>query len=107
RPARLPAHASGVCAARPVLLARPDGGCAEGVVMTAARPPEPAGIRLDRISQRFRGGVGAVQDVTLEVAPGEFLVLVGPSGCGKSTILRLIAGLEEVSGGRIHIGEKD
>jgi len=75
--------------------------------MTAARPPEPAGIRLDRISKRFRGGVVAVQDVTLEVAPGEFLVLVGPSGCGKSTILRLIAGLEEVSGGRIHIGEKD
>jgi multiple sugar transport system ATP-binding protein len=51
--------------------------------------------------------VVAVQDVNLDVAPGEFLVLVGPSGCGKSTVLRMIAGLEEVSGGRVWIGEAD
>ncbi len=49
----------------------------------------------------------AVRDVDLAVEPGEFIVLVGPSGCGKSTVLRMIAGLEETSGGRIHIGGKD
>ncbi|TDD98979.1 ABC transporter ATP-binding protein [Jiangella asiatica] len=68
---------------------------------------EPAGVRLDQVSKHFRGGVQAIRDVTLTVAPGEFVVLVGPSGCGKSTLLRMIAGLEEVSSGRIHIGDKD
>ena len=66
-----------------------------------------AGIRLERVTKRFRGGVVAVRDVDLDVAPGEFMVLVGPSGCGKSTLLRMIAGLEPVSGGRIFLGEKD
>jgi multiple sugar transport system ATP-binding protein len=77
--------------------------------MTMSEPvrPDPVSIRLDRVSKRFRGGVVAVRDVSLDVAPGEFLVLVGPSGCGKSTVLRMIAGLEEVSGGRIWIGETD
>ena len=72
---------------------------------TARRPP--AGIRLDKVSKRFRGGVHAVRDVDLDVEPGEFIVLVGPSGCGKSTVLRMIAGLEETSSGRIHIGGRD
>jgi len=66
-----------------------------------------AGIRLERVTKRFRGGVVAVRDVDLDVAPGEFMVLVGPSGCGKSTLLRMIAGLEPVSSGRIFLGEKD
>jgi multiple sugar transport system ATP-binding protein len=66
-----------------------------------------AGIRLEKVSKRFRGGVMAVRDVDLGVEPGEFIVLVGPSGCGKSTVLRMIAGLEEVSSGRVHIGDKD
>jgi multiple sugar transport system ATP-binding protein len=79
----------------------------------AATPPtsksarRPAGIRLEKVSKRFRGGVVAVRDVDLAVEPGEFIVLVGPSGCGKSTVLRMIAGLEETSGGRIHIGGED
>ena len=47
----------------------------------------------------------AVDDVTLEIGEGEFLVLVGPSGCGKSTLLRMIAGLEDVTDGAISIGE--
>jgi multiple sugar transport system ATP-binding protein len=68
---------------------------------------EPAGIRLENVTKRFRGGVEAVRDLTLTVEPGEFIVLVGPSGCGKSTLLRLIAGLEELTRGRIHLGDKD
>src|SRR5437899_10637556 len=50
--------------------------------------------------------VTAVEDVNLEIANREFVVLVGPSGCGKSTTLRMIAGLEEVSRGDIYIGER-
>jgi multiple sugar transport system ATP-binding protein len=67
----------------------------------------PVGIRLDGVSKRFKGGVDAISDVTLDVEPGEFMVLVGPSGCGKSTLLRIVAGLEEVSAGRVHIGDDD
>jgi multiple sugar transport system ATP-binding protein len=65
------------------------------------------GVRLEHVTKRFRGGVTAISDVTLDVAPGEFIVLVGPSGCGKSTLLRAVAGLDEVSGGRVYIGDKD
>jgi multiple sugar transport system ATP-binding protein len=65
------------------------------------------GIRLNRVSKVFEGGVRAVDDVSLDVRDGDFMVLVGPSGCGKSTLLRLIAGLEQVSAGRISIGERD
>jgi multiple sugar transport system ATP-binding protein len=68
---------------------------------------EPVGIRLENVTKRFRGGVEAVRDLTLTVEPGEFIVLVGPSGCGKSTVLRLIAGLEELTRGRIYLGDKD
>src|SRR5437660_10488842 len=50
--------------------------------------------------------VTAVEDVNLEIADREFVVLVGPSGCGKSTILRMIAGLEEISRGDIYIGDR-
>ena len=64
-------------------------------------------ITLDGVSKLFPGDVKAVDDVHLEVADGEFMVLVGPSGCGKSTLLRMIAGLEAVSGGTIHIGDRD
>jgi len=66
-----------------------------------------AAVRTESVSKRFRGGVEALRDVSLDVEPGEFMVLVGPSGCGKSTLLRLVAGLEEVSGGRIYIGDED
>src|SRR3954471_12900525 len=66
-----------------------------------------AAIEIDGVSKVFAGEVRAVDDVTLTVADGEFLVLVGPSGCGKSTLLRMIAGLEEVTEGVIRIGGDD
>jgi multiple sugar transport system ATP-binding protein len=66
-----------------------------------------AGILLEHVTKVFQGGVVAVDDVSLRIADGEFMVLVGPSGCGKSTLLRMIAGLEEVSHGGISIGERD
>ena len=65
-----------------------------------------AQIVLDGVTKRFSGGVIAVNDVSLEIADGEFMVLVGPSGCGKSTLLRMIAGLEEVTDGEISIGDR-
>jgi multiple sugar transport system ATP-binding protein len=64
-------------------------------------------ISVERLTKVYAGGVKAVDDVSLEVADGEFMVLVGPSGCGKSTLLRMIAGLEKVTTGRIRIGAED
>jgi ABC-type Fe3+/spermidine/putrescine transport system ATPase subunit len=70
-----------------------------------------AGIRLEGVTKRFRdaarGEVTAVREVTLTVEPGQFLTLLGPSGCGKSTTLRMIAGFEAPSAGRIWIGDTD
>jgi multiple sugar transport system ATP-binding protein len=66
-----------------------------------------AGIVLEHVHKRYGNGYVAVRDLSLEIADGELLVLVGPSGGGKSTALRLIAGLERVTAGRIHIGERD
>ena len=66
-----------------------------------------AGITLDGVTKRFSAEVTAVDDVSLEIGDGEFMVLVGPSGCGKSTLLRMIAGLEEVTDGRIDIGDAE
>ncbi len=65
-------------------------------------------VTFDHVSRRFpRTDRPAVDDFSLEIADGELLVLVGPSGCGKSTCLRMLAGLEEVSSGRVFIGADD
>src|ERR1700760_1113070 len=65
-----------------------------------------AQITLDHIDKVYSGGVKAIDQMSLEVKDGEFMVLVGPSGCGKSTALRSIAGLEEISSGTITIGDR-
>ncbi len=65
-----------------------------------------AQVVFEHVSKRFEGVV-ALNDLSLEIHDGEFLVLVGPSGCGKSTALRCLAGLEEITSGRIFIGDRD
>jgi sn-glycerol 3-phosphate transport system ATP-binding protein len=63
-----------------------------------------ASVTLRNVSKTYPGGFEAIKGIGLEVADGQFCVLVGPSGCGKSTLLRMVAGLETVSGGDIDIG---
>ena len=65
-----------------------------------------AQIELENVTKEFAGGVRAVDDVSLTIENGEFMVLVGPSGCGKTTALRMVAGLEEISEGLVKIGER-
>lgn len=65
-----------------------------------------AGISLRHIVKTYPGNVTVVPDLNLEIKDKEFVVLVGPSGCGKSTTLRMIAGLEDISGGEMYIGER-
>ena len=62
-----------------------------------------ADVKLEHLRKEYVGGVVAVRDFCLDVADGEFLILVGPSGCGKSTTLRMIAGLEEITSGELRI----
>jgi multiple sugar transport system ATP-binding protein len=63
-------------------------------------------IVLDHVTKLYPGGVKGIDDLSLDIADGEFMVLVGPSGCGKSTALRSIAGLEEITSGTISIGSQ-
>jgi multiple sugar transport system ATP-binding protein len=65
-----------------------------------------AEVILDKVNKKYENGFHAVKDLDLEIADGEFLVLVGPSGCGKSTALRMIAGLEDISTGTLRIGDR-
>jgi len=64
-----------------------------------------ARVRLEQLSKSF-GPVAVLDDISLDIAAGEFIAFLGPSGCGKSTLLRMIAGLETVEQGQIHIGER-
>jgi multiple sugar transport system ATP-binding protein len=65
-----------------------------------------ARVDLEKVSKVYPGGITAVDAIDLHISDQEFIVLVGPSGCGKSTTLRMVAGLEEISGGTIRIGER-
>jgi multiple sugar transport system ATP-binding protein len=65
-----------------------------------------ATVALEQVNKVYENGYHAIKDLTLDIADGEFLVLVGPSGCGKSTALRLIAGLEVITGGELRIGDR-
>jgi multiple sugar transport system ATP-binding protein len=65
-----------------------------------------ASVTLNGLYKKYPGGVIAVSDFNLDIADKEFIIFVGPSGCGKTTTLRMIAGLEEISEGELHIGDK-
>src|SRR5438067_1852265 len=92
---------------------RPEGACAR----SSAKPGSPGGTRdcrkehsmarivLQDVTKRF-GTTVAVDGVSMEIRDGEFMVLVGPSGCGKTTLLRIIAGLEELTDGEVVIGDR-
>jgi multiple sugar transport system ATP-binding protein len=64
-----------------------------------------AGVRLENVAKRY-GAVSVIEGLDLDIRDREFMVLVGPSGCGKSTALRMIAGLEDVSEGKVYIGDR-
>jgi len=66
-----------------------------------------ATVSMDQVNKVYPNGFHAVHDLTLEIADGEFMVLVGPSGCGKTTALRMVAGLEDISSGTMRIGGRE
>jgi ABC-type sugar transport system ATPase subunit len=66
-----------------------------------------ARVRLEHLSKTYRGGVSALQDLTVTIPNGEFVCILGPSGSGKSTALKLMAGIEEASAGRIFFDDED
>src|ERR687886_132960 len=65
-----------------------------------------AEVVFDAVSKVFKDGTRAVDELSLDIADGEFMVLVGPSGCGKTTALRMVGGLEEITEGAVRIGER-
>jgi multiple sugar transport system ATP-binding protein len=81
------------------LLVRVGGGKGE-------RSRDMATVGLNGVNKVYPNGYHAVHDLTLNIQEGEFMVLVGPSGCGKTTVLRMVAGLEDISDGELRIGER-
>ena len=65
-----------------------------------------AGVRLEKAVKDY-GATRVIHDVDLQIDDGEFAVFVGPSGCGKSTLLRMVAGLEDITDGRLFIGDQE
>ena len=66
-----------------------------------------APVNMDKLNKVYENGFHAVKDMSLDIADGEFMVLVGPSGCGKTTALRMVAGLEDITSGILRIGGKE
>ena len=66
-----------------------------------------ATVSLDKVNKVYENGFHAVKDLSMDIADGEFMVLVGPSGCGKTTALRMVAGLEDITSGILRIGGKE
>src|ERR1700760_346931 len=66
-----------------------------------------APVSLENVNKVYENGFHAVKDFNLQIADGEFMVLVGPSGCGKTTALRMVAGLEDITSGILRIGGKE
>src|SRR4030095_14360693 len=98
-----------------------NAACASGVIVTrhvtqrefahrgvgrASRMPRPMAAWIFKQVTKSFGQVSVIEGLDLEIQDREFMVLVGPSGCGKSTALRMIAGLEEITGGTISIGDR-
>src|SRR6478672_2833263 len=65
-----------------------------------------ATVQMENVNKIYENGFHAIHDLSLDIADQEFLVLVGPSGCGKSTALRMVAGLETITGGVMKIGDR-
>lgn len=78
----------------------------DAVKTTEGMNNTPPAVRLENVTKEFKGMV-AVDDLTLELAPGEFFALLGPSGCGKTTTLRMVGGFEQPSSGKIFLGGED
>ena len=66
-----------------------------------------APVSLEKINKVYENGFHAVKDLSVNIADGEFMVLVGPSGCGKTTALRMVAGLEDITSGVLRIDGKE
>ena len=64
-----------------------------------------ASVSIENVRKMY-GAVEAIRGVSIDIADGEFVILVGPSGCGKSTLLRMVAGLEAISAGTVRIGDR-
>lgn len=64
-------------------------------------------VRVEKLNKTYFGKNIILNDIDLEMEAGGFTVLLGPSGCGKSTLLRMVAGLEDVTSGKVFIGDKD
>jgi multiple sugar transport system ATP-binding protein len=94
-------HLRGHASAEPPIVAtRLPNGSSEGMIAPVA------GVAFEGVSKVYPDGTRAVNDLSLEIEDGEFMVLVGPSGCGKTTALRMVAGLEDISEGVVRIGDR-
>jgi NitT/TauT family transport system ATP-binding protein len=84
---------------------RPDAGGASAATASTAQPAAGTRVSIRNVRRQFPNGVLALDDITFDVPPGQFIAILGPSGSGKSTLLRLVAGLDRPQGGSVTKGE--